>query len=76
VLRPSSQSEEYATQAKALGGRAEVYEAAGAGHGFFNRSPWTEVTARKGDEFLESIEYLKGPPTVELPDGAPQLEKR
>jgi acetyl esterase/lipase len=71
-----AQGEEYATQAKALGGRAEVFSAAGAGHGFFNRSPWTEVTARKADEFLGSIGYLKGPPTVKLPDGAPQLEKR
>jgi hypothetical protein len=45
-------------------------------HGFFNRSPWTETTAQQADEFLASLGYLKGPPTIKLPPNAPKLEER
>ncbi|MCI0680958.1 MAG: alpha/beta hydrolase [Gemmataceae bacterium] len=68
--------EEYAAKAKKLGVRGELYTALDMPHGFFNRSPWTEVTAQKADEFLASLGYLQGPPTVKLPAGAPGLEKR
>ena len=72
----AAHGEEYAAKAKALDVRAELYTAADMPHGFFNRSPWTEVTAHKADEFLASLGYLKGPPTITLPPGAPRLEKR
>lgn len=68
--------EEYAAKAKALGVRADLYTAADMPHSFFNRSPWTEVTAQKADEFLASLGYLKGPPTIKLPAGAVRLEKQ
>jgi len=68
--------EEYAAKAKELGIRAELYVAPGKSHGFFNRAPWTAVTARKADQFLASLGYLKGEPTLELPADAPQLERR
>ena len=71
-----AQGEEYAGKANDLGVRADLYTAAGAAHGFFNRSPWTEVTAKKADEFLASLGYLKGLPTIELPAEAPRLKKR
>ena len=71
-----AQGEAYAAKAKNLGVRAEVYAAAGMPHGFFNRSPWTEVTAHKADEFLASLGYSKGPPTINLPPDGPQLDKR
>lgn len=67
---------EYATKAKELGIRAELYVAPGMSHGFFNRSPWTAVTARQADEFLKSLGYLDGEPTLTLPPDAPQLERR
>jgi arylsulfatase len=44
-------------------------------HGFFNRSPWTEATARKTDEFLKSLGYLTGEPTLKLPAEAKELKK-
>jgi acetyl esterase/lipase len=66
---------EYAAKAKDLGVRAELYTAADQPHGFFNRAPWLHVTTRKADEFLVSLGYLKGEPTVVLPDKAPALEK-
>jgi acetyl esterase len=66
---------EYAEKAKALGVRAELYTAADQPHGFFNRSPWCEVTARKADEFLASLGYLKGEPNVRMAAGAPVLKR-
>lgn len=70
------QGEEYAAKAKELGVRADLYVAPSMPHGFFNRSPWTEVTAQKADEFLASRGYLKGAPTVNVPADAPKLEQR
>ena len=69
------QGEEYAAKAKEIGVRAELYVADGAKHGFFNHSPWSEVTMKKADEFLESLQYLKGEPTVKLPASAPTLKE-
>ena len=60
----------YLTKAKPAGLRAELWTAAGQGHGFFNRAPWTQVTVKKADEFLASLGYLSGEPTVKLPEGA------
>lgn len=70
------QGEEYAAKAKELGVRADLYVAPQMSHGFFNRSPWTEVTAQKADEFLASLGYLQGAATVKVPAGAAALEKR
>jgi acetyl esterase/lipase len=70
------QGEEFAAIARDLGIRADLYTAVGLSHGFFNRSPWTEVTAKKADEFLASLGYLKGTPTIKLQPDAPRLEKR
>lgn len=59
------QGQEYVERAKQLGVRAEMYEAEGKPHGFFNRSPWLERTTYRVDEFLESLGYLEGKPTIE-----------
>jgi acetyl esterase/lipase len=67
---------EYAAKAKELGVRAELYTAADQPHGFFNRTPWLEVTTRQADAFLKSLGYLKGEPTVTIPDGAKVLQKQ
>ena len=58
------------------GGRAFVEEvrlAEGQGHGFFNASPWLERTIWRTDVFLASLDWLDGPPAVELPEGVEAL---
>ena len=69
------QGKEYAAKAKELGVRADLYTAAGQPHGFFNRPPWLEVTTKQADEFLTSLGYLDGEPTLALPAKAPALVK-
>jgi len=62
------QGQEFVRKATGMGMRAELWTAADMPHGFFNRSPWTEATALKADEFLTSLGYLKGKPTIKLTD--------
>lgn len=69
-------ADQYVTKAKTLGLRAELWTAAEMPHGFFNRSPWTEVTTKKADEFLTTLGYLKGEPTIKLPENAPSLKRQ
>jgi acetyl esterase/lipase len=66
--------DEYVKKATALGLRAEMWTAAGMPHGFFNKEPWMQVTAKKMDEFLISLGYLGGDPLVKLPENAPELK--
>jgi acetyl esterase/lipase len=63
------QGEEYVKRSKELGHRAELFTADGQPHGFFNRSPWREKTLRRADDFLGSLGYLEGEPTVQVPAG-------
>ena len=54
------------------GNRVEFYTAAGQKHGFFNDrggTPWHALTLRQTDLFLASLGYLKGQPTLAVPDG-------
>ncbi len=67
---------QFAARSTPLGNRVELYSAADMPHGFFNRPPWTEITARKADEFLASIGYLTGEPTLKLPEGSSEALKR
>jgi acetyl esterase/lipase len=63
----------------AAGTRAEFYTAAGQKHGFFNDrpgTPWHAVVVRQTDLFLRSLGYLKGDPTIAIPDPKAVLEKR
>jgi acetyl esterase len=66
---------EFVAKSKAVGNHAELYTAAGSAHGFFNRSPWTEVTIKQADEFLIAQGYLKGKPTMVVPDGGKELKR-
>ncbi len=66
--------DEYVQKATALGVRAEMWTAADMPHSFFNGVPWIQVTARKMDEFLTSLGYLVGEPTIKLPENAPALK--
>ncbi len=62
------QGREYTARAKELGLRAELKPAADQKHGYFNRSPWLERTLYESDEFLASLGYLSGPPTLTRPE--------
>jgi acetyl esterase/lipase len=59
--------QEFMKKAQELGQRSEFYTAPDQPHGFFNRSPWQERTLVRVDEFLGSLGYLKGPPTLKAP---------
>lgn len=63
-----TQGEEFMRRSKELGHRAELFTAERQPHGFFNRSPWREKTLRRADEFLVSLGYLQGKPTITIPD--------
>lgn len=57
--------------AKEAGNRCEILTWEGLSHGFFNygrfdNKPYAE-TVRAADEFLESLGYLQGHPTIEVP---------
>ncbi len=67
--------DEYVKKARELGLRAEMWSAKDMPHGFFNREPWIQVTTRKMDEFLASLGYLGGEPTLKATEGFPSLDK-
>jgi acetyl esterase len=71
-----AQGQAFLAKAKEVGARVELYSADGLPHGFFNKPPWTEITARQADEFLVGLGYLKGEPTIKPPAGATQTLKR
>jgi acetyl esterase/lipase len=62
------QGEEYLAKSKEVGHQADLFLADDVGHGFFNASPWREKTLQRADEFLASLGYLKGKPTIQVPD--------
>lgn len=66
--------DEYVQKAKALGVRAEMWSAADQPHGFFNREPWTQVTAKQMEVFLASLGYLGGESAIKVPENAPSLK--
>lgn len=55
---------EFTRKALVQGTRCELWTAEKMPHGFFNRQPWHSATTRKADEFLASLGYVKGPPTI------------
>ncbi|MGB7323493.1 MAG: hypothetical protein WBD31_01385, partial [Rubripirellula sp.] len=65
---------EYQAKARELGLDVEFWLATDQPHGFFNDSPWLEVTTLRLDEYLMRLGYLSGAPTVSLPDNAPSLK--
>src|SRR5205823_5426962 len=69
------QGEEFMQRSKELGHRAEMFTADKQPHGFFNKSPWREKTLQRADEFLVSLRYLQGKPTIQVPDGKDEKPK-
>ena len=61
------QGKDFMEKSKELGHRAELFTAEGQPHAFFHRSPWYERTTQRMDEFLVSLGYLKGRPTIKEP---------
>ncbi|HJQ20557.1 MAG TPA: alpha/beta hydrolase fold domain-containing protein, partial [Gemmatimonadaceae bacterium] len=57
----------YADRLTAAGVRVDIFTAEGVGHGFFNRSPWYERTLHRADEFLSSLGYVSGKPSIVAP---------
>ena len=44
-------------------------------HGFFHKTPWWEKTLLRTDEFLVSLGYLQGKPTIKVPDAKDGQQK-
>ena len=65
--RLAPMGDEFIKKSKELGHKAELFTAEGQPHSFFNRSPWFERTLYRTDEFLDSLGYLKGKPTLTKP---------
>ena len=61
------QGKEFEGKSKEVGNRVELYTAEGVGHGFFNNPPWKQRTLYRADEFLGSLAYVAGKPTLEVP---------
>jgi acetyl esterase len=64
---------EYLAKANELGLEVEPWWATDQPHGFFNETPWLEVTTWQLDRFLTRLGYLSGEPTISLPTNAPSL---
>jgi acetyl esterase/lipase len=62
------QGQEFIQRSKELGHRSEMFEAEKQPHGFFHKTPWKEKTLVRADEFLVSLGYLQGKPTIKVPD--------
>jgi len=65
-LIPVETAEYYKTVMEKVGSRCELFLFEGAGHGFFNfKNPeYYNQTVRETDQFLVSLGYLKGEPTI------------
>ncbi len=50
------------------GVRCETHYYDGQDHGFFNRDPWKTITLAEVDQFLASLGWLQGEPTLNVPD--------
>jgi hypothetical protein len=64
------QGVEFMQRSKELGSHAEIYVAEKQQHGFFNQSPWYEKTVYRADQFLASLGYIRGEPTIKIPDAS------
>lgn len=70
-----AQGVEYAAKARELGLDVELWLAPDKPHGFFNDTPWLEVTTLRLDQYLTKLGYLSGEPTIVLPKNAPLLKQ-
>ena len=73
-LIPVRVLENFRQEMEKVGSRCETRVYPGAGHGFFNKAPYLNQTLRAADDFLASLGWLNGPPTLtaEEPAKAPK----
>lgn len=67
-LIPVATVERFQAKMKAAGVRCDAHFYDEQGHGFFNKPPFKTQTLIEADKFLESLGWLKGPPTLKEPD--------
>ncbi|NDB76271.1 MAG: hypothetical protein EB141_11605, partial [Verrucomicrobia bacterium] len=67
-LIPVATVERFQNNMKAAGVRCETRFYTGQGHGFFNQEPWKTITLAEADKFLASLGWLKGEPTLKVPE--------
>jgi acetyl esterase len=63
-----AQGEEFMKKSKELNHKAEMFTADKQPHGFFHKPGWREKTLLRTDEFLISLGYLEGKPTIKVPE--------
>jgi acetyl esterase/lipase len=74
-LIPVATAERYKELMEAAGSRCDLHLYEGAAHGFFNfKRPghYFEKTVLEMDRFLQSLGYLEGPATIEVPADEPK----
>ena len=69
-LIPVATAEKYNARMEAVGSRCDLHLYEGQGHGFFNpgRGNNYEKTVLEMDLFLRSLKYLRGKPTIQVPN--------
>ena len=65
-LIPVATAQKFKADMEKVGVRSELVLYEGAPHGFFNKPPYLGQTIREADKFLESLGWLKGPPTFKV----------
>jgi hypothetical protein len=65
----------YQKKAKEMGVRYDLYTADGLPHGFFNGTPWKQITLRQTDVFLTGLGYLQGSQPWRYPPLPPVKER-
>lgn len=66
-LIPVATMKSFEADMQAAGVRCELHVYPGVGHGFFNRDPHRTQTLVEVDQFLASLGWLTGPPTLPEP---------
>jgi acetyl esterase/lipase len=78
-LIPVSVLERFKTNMTKANVRCETHVYAGQPHGFFNKDPYKTATIIEADKFLASLGWLKGEPTLKMPEidpNTPAPEKK
>ena len=70
-LIPVSTLREFESGMKQAGVRCDAQVYPNAGHGFFNKDPHFTLTLKETDQFLASLGWLQGPPTLHNSSPAP-----
>ncbi len=64
---PYETAQIFVEKMKAAGNACKLMGYPNQPHGFFNREPWTARTLIATDEFLMSLGWITGPPTLKVP---------